>query len=197
MLLLALIQAHDGLRDLARQIAAIVRRLQIQLQRHLAEQIQRRAGRPVQIHHFEQIRIQGGGEAARGGGLARTDFTGQQPHAVMIHQKLEPRLDLGPRLRSKQLLGVRTVGERRFLEAKESFYHGTSSSSFLFSFTNSTKLMPVDSGAGAGTGLAEGNWPFTTASSRRAAAASLPSNQTSTAPPSTGSKRTSTVWPAR
>src|SRR5919109_1519867 len=199
MLFLTLIQTHNGLRDLARQIAAIVRRLQIEFQRHLAEQIEGRARRPVQIHHFEQIGIQRGGEAARRGALARTDFAGEQPRAVMLHQKLEPRLDLIPRLRSKQLFGVGAVGERRFLEAEEGFYHGTSSSSSscFFACTISTKLMPVGSGVGGATGLAEGNWPLTTASSGRAAAWSFPSYQTSTAPPSTGSKRTSTVWLAR
>ena len=36
MLLLALVQAHDGLGDLAHQIAAPVRRFQIQLRRDLA-----------------------------------------------------------------------------------------------------------------------------------------------------------------
>ena len=47
VLLLALIEAHDGVGDLAHQIAAVVGRLQIQFQRQLAEQIQRRARGPV------------------------------------------------------------------------------------------------------------------------------------------------------
>src|SRR5215831_11995284 len=204
VLFLALIQAHDSLRDLARQVAAIVRRLQIQFQRHLAEQIERRARRPVQIHHLEQIGIQTGGEAARRGALARTDFAGDQPRAAMLYQKLEPRLDLIPGLGSKQLFAIRVVAERCFLEAEEGFYHGTSSSSLsglisgLLWWTNSTKLMPVGWGAGGDAGWGEGNWPLTTASSGRAEACSLPSHQTSTGPPSwTGSKRTSTMRPAR
>jgi hypothetical protein len=49
VLLLALIEAHDGLGDLAHQIAAVVGRLQIQFLRQLAEQIQRRSRGPVQI----------------------------------------------------------------------------------------------------------------------------------------------------
>jgi hypothetical protein len=40
MLLLAFVEMHDGFRDLADQIAAVVGRLQIQLQSQLAEQIQ-------------------------------------------------------------------------------------------------------------------------------------------------------------
>ena len=44
MLLLALVQTHDGFGDLAHQVAAEVRRFQIQFQRNLAQQVQRRAG---------------------------------------------------------------------------------------------------------------------------------------------------------
>ena len=47
MLLLAFVEVYGGLGDLADQIAAIVRRLQVQLQRQLAEQIQGRTRSPV------------------------------------------------------------------------------------------------------------------------------------------------------
>jgi hypothetical protein len=52
MLLLALVEVYDGLGDLADQIAAIVRRLKIQLQRQLAEQIQGRSRGPVQVQNL-------------------------------------------------------------------------------------------------------------------------------------------------
>ena len=45
MLLLALVETHDGFGDLAHQVAAVVRRLQIQFQGDLAEQIQSRSAR--------------------------------------------------------------------------------------------------------------------------------------------------------
>ncbi len=47
MLLLALVQTHDGIGDLAHQVAAEVRRFQVQFQGDLAKQVQRRAGREV------------------------------------------------------------------------------------------------------------------------------------------------------
>ena len=41
VLLLALIEAHDGVGDLARQIAAVVRRDQVKGQGELAQQVER------------------------------------------------------------------------------------------------------------------------------------------------------------
>ena len=128
MLLLALVETHDGVGDLAHQVAAVVRRFQIQFQGQLAEQIQSRSGGPVQIEDLIEIGIEAGGEGAGGGGLAGADFAGQQAGAVMIDQKLEPRLDLIPGLGSKQLLGIGAVAERRFLETEEGFHHGATPS---------------------------------------------------------------------
>ena len=126
MLLLALIETHDGFGDLAHQVAAVVRRFQIQFQGQLAEQIQSRSGGPVQIQDLIEVGIEPGGEGAGGGGFAGADFAGEQTGAVMIDQKLEPRLDLGPGLRSEQLLGIGAVAEGSFLETEESLHHGTS-----------------------------------------------------------------------
>jgi hypothetical protein len=49
MLLFALIQAHDGVGNLAHQVATEVRRLEVQRQCDLAQQIERRAGSEVDI----------------------------------------------------------------------------------------------------------------------------------------------------
>ena len=57
MLLLALVQSHDGLRDLAHQIAAPMRRFQIQLPRHLAQQIERRAGGEVHVQNLVEVGV--------------------------------------------------------------------------------------------------------------------------------------------
>src|SRR6516164_2311518 len=114
----------------------------------------------------------------------------------MIDQELKARLDLIPRLRCKQLLGVGVVAERSLFETKKRFYHGGSSSSFFFT-SRSTKLMPVGSGSAGLAGLVEGNWPFTTASTSRAVPSDLPWKKTSTRAGSRGSKRASTVSPAR
>ena len=77
----------------------------------------------------------------------------------MIGQKLQPRFGLAPGLRREQLLGVGAVAEGRLFETEESFHHDRYSWSFpsLFCLSSSTKLMPVDSGAGAAAGLTEGN----------------------------------------
>ena len=96
MLLLAPIEAHDGAGDLAHKVAAVVGRFQVQFQRQLAEQIQRRSGGPVQVEDLIQVGIERGGEAAGGGGFTGADFTGEQPGAVMIGQKLQPRFGLVP-----------------------------------------------------------------------------------------------------
>ena len=150
MLLLALIEAHDGFGDLAHQVAAVVRRDQVQFQGQLAQQVESRSRGPVQVQDLIEIGIEAGGEGARRGGFAGAHFAGEQAGAVMIDQELEPRLDLGPGLGSKQLLGIGAVAEGRFLETEEGFYHGTdSSSSSFWSWSSSTKLMPVGSGAAA------------------------------------------------
>ena len=128
MLLLALVQTHDGVGNLAHQVAAVVRRLQVQFQGDLAQQVQRRARGPVHVEDLVEAGIERGGEHARGGGLAGAHFAGEQADAVMLDQKLQPRLDLVPGLGGEQLFGVGAVAERRFLEAEEGFYHGTDSS---------------------------------------------------------------------
>jgi hypothetical protein len=76
--------------------------------------------------------VEAGGEGAGGGGLARAYFAGEQAGALMIDQKLEPRLDLRPSLRGKQLLGVGVIAEGSFLKTEEGFQHGYSSWSFFF-----------------------------------------------------------------
>ena len=77
----------------------------------------------MQIEDLIEVGIEAGGEGAGGGGLAGADFAGEQTGAVMLDQKLEPRLDLVPGLRREQLLGIGAVAERRFLETEESFHH--------------------------------------------------------------------------
>src|SRR5262245_20887813 len=114
---------------------------------------------------------------------------------MMIDQELKTRLDLAPGLRSKQLLRVGVVAERSLFETEERFYHG--GSSLLFFTSRSTKLIPVGSGSAALAGLVEGNWLFTTASTSRAVPSDLPWKKISTRAGSRGSKRASTVSPAR
>ena len=82
----------------------------------------------MQVQDLIEIGIEGGGEGAGGGGLAGADFAGEQTGAVMIDQKLQPRLDLIPGLRREQLLGIGAVAEGRFLETEESFHHGVTPS---------------------------------------------------------------------
>ena len=60
------------------EIAAIVRRFQIQAMSDLTEKIQRRAGGPVQVNHFEEIGIQPGKPGSGSGGLAGADFAGEK-----------------------------------------------------------------------------------------------------------------------
>jgi len=67
--------------------------------------------------------LSAGGEDARGSRLASAHLAGEQTHAVMLCQKLEPRVDLLPSGGGEQLLGIRAVGKRRLLEAKEGFPH--------------------------------------------------------------------------
>ena len=129
----------------------------------------------MQIQDLIEIGIESGGEGAGGGGLAGADFAGEQTGAVMIDQKLEPRLDLSPGLRSEQLLGIGAVAEGSFLETEESFHHGDYSfSSFFLRWSSSTKLMPVGSGSAGGGRFAEGNCALTTGSTRRAVPCGFP-----------------------
>src|SRR6266403_1326725 len=154
MLLLTLIEAHDGLGD-------------------LAEQIERRSGSPVQIQDLVQVGIERCGEAAGGGRFTGADFPGEQAGPVMIGQKLEPCLGLIPGLRREQLFGIRAVAERRFLKAEKSFHHDRYSFS-CFCWSSSTKLMPVGSDSVEAVRFAEGNWPLTTGSTGRAVVCSCP-----------------------
>src|ERR1700683_2384518 len=152
MLLFALIQAHDGAGNLAHQVAAEVRRLQVQFQGDLAQQIQRRARGEVYVEDLVQAAIERGGKHARGGGLARAHFAGDQTYAVMLCQELQPRFDLIPSLGGEELFGVGAVGKGRLLEAEKGFPHGYFSS--------------VSQG---------GSSPLRTASTRRATPSGLPS----------------------
>jgi len=79
-----------------------------------------------------------------------------QADAVMVGQKLQPRLGLIPGLRREQLFRIGAVAERRFLEAEESFHHDGYSFS-CFCLSSSTKLMPVGSGSTAAVRFTEGN----------------------------------------
>ena len=80
------------------------------------------------VEDLVQAGIERSGEHARSGGLAGAHLAGDQAHAVMLGQKLQPRLDLIPGLGCEELFGVGTVGERRFLEAEKGFPHGYFSS---------------------------------------------------------------------
>src|SRR5580658_2415021 len=128
MLLFALVQAHHGAGDLTHQVAAKVRRLQVQFQGDLTQQVQRRTRGEVYVEDLVQAAIERGGEYARGSGLARAHFAGDQTYAVMLGQELQPRLDLSPRLGSEQLFGVGAIGKRRLLETEKGFPHGYFSS---------------------------------------------------------------------
>src|ERR1017187_3621302 len=136
VLFFALVEIHDGGGDLTHQVAAVVCRLEVEFQGQLAKQIQSGAGSPVQIQNLVEIGIESGGEGSGGGGLAGADFAGEQTGAMMIDQKLEPRLDLGPGLGSEQLFGIGAVAERRFLETEESFHHGDYSFSSFFRWSS-------------------------------------------------------------
>src|SRR5579864_4188680 len=173
MLLLVFVQMHDGFRDLANEIAAIVSRFEIQLQGQLAEQIQGRSRGPVQIQDLIQVGIQARGKGARRGRFTRSHLAGQQAGPVMIGQELKARFDLLPGLRCKQLLAIGVVTEGVLFETEVGLYHGGSSSLFCFT-SRSTKLIPVGSPWALSAGLVLGNWPFTTASTRRASPCGLP-----------------------
>jgi hypothetical protein len=77
----------------------------------------------MDLENLVEIGIQRRGEHPRGGGLPRAHFTGEQAHAGMLGEELEPGLDLLPGRRGEQLLGVGAVGEGRLLEAEKSFPH--------------------------------------------------------------------------
>ena len=175
VLLFALVEIHDGGGDLAHQVAAVVRRFEVEFQGQLAEQIQSGPGSPVQIQDLVEVGIESGGEGAGGGGLAGADFAGEQTGAVVIGQKLEPCLGLGAGLRREQLFAIGMVAERRFLETEESFHHERySSSSFFLRLSSSTKLMPVGSGSAAGERFTGGKPALMTGSTRRAVPCSFP-----------------------
>src|SRR5208283_4587452 len=131
MLFFALVEAHDGLRDLAHQVAAVVGRFQIQLQGQLAQQIQGGSRGPMQVQDLVQAGVQPGGKAAGGGGLAGADFAGQQAGGVVINQELKRGLDLLPGWRSEQLFRVGAVTEGSFLKTKKGFPHRGYSLSLL------------------------------------------------------------------
>ena len=128
----------------------------------------------MQIQDLVEVGIESGGEGAGGGGLAGADFAGEQTGAVMIGQKLEPRLDLGAGLRSEQLLAIGMVAERRFLETEESFHHERYSSSSFLRLSSSTKLMPVGSGSAAAERFTGGKPALRTGSTRRAVPCGFP-----------------------
>ena len=132
VLLFALVEIHDGGRDLTHQVAAVVRRFEVQFQGQLAKEIQSGPGSPVQIQDLVEAGIEPRGEGAGGGGLAGADFAGEQTGAVVIGQKLESCFGLRVGLRREQLFAIGVVAERRFLETEESFHHERySCSSFL------------------------------------------------------------------
>src|SRR5258708_27798192 len=168
MLLFALVKIHDGGGDLAHQISAVVRWLEVELQGQLAKEIQSGAGSPMDIQDLIEAGIESGGEGAGGGGLACADFAGEQTGAVMIGQKLESRFGLGVGLRREQLFAVGIIAERHFLEAEESFHHERHSLSSFFRLSSSTKLMPVGSNSALGTRFTGGKRALTTGSTRRA-----------------------------
>ena len=128
----------------------------------------------MQIQDLVEVGIECRGEGAGGGGLAGADFAGEQTGAVVIGQKLEPCLDLGPGLRSKQLFAIGMVAEGRFLETEESFHHERYSSSSFLRLSSSTKLMPVGSGSAAVERFTGGKPALMTGSTRRAAPCSFP-----------------------
>src|SRR5438128_11099172 len=84
MLLFALVEAHDGFGDLAHQVAAVMRRLQIQLQGQLAEKIQSRPGGPMQIQDLIEVGVESGGESGGSGGRDGVSSAGEQTRAVIL-----------------------------------------------------------------------------------------------------------------
>ena len=174
VLLFALVEIHDGGGDLAHQVAAEVRRLEVEFQGQLAKEIQSGAGSPVYIQDLVEAGIESRGEGAGGGGLAGADFAGEQAGAVVIGQKLESCLGLRVGLRREQLFAIGMVAERRFLETEESFHHERYSFSSFLRLSSSTKLMPVGSGSAVVARFTGGKPALMTGSTRRAAPCSFP-----------------------
>src|SRR5450755_3957364 len=87
MLLLALNEPHHCVGDLPHQIATTVRRLQVQSQCDLPQQIQSRACREVNIENLEQVRVERSSEQARGRGLASAYLTCKQTGARMTREQ--------------------------------------------------------------------------------------------------------------
>ncbi len=77
----------------------------------------------MHVNNLVEVGIERGGEQARGGTLAGTHFAGEQPHAVVLREELEPHFDLLSSFGCEQLLGIGVVREWRLLEAKERFPH--------------------------------------------------------------------------
>jgi len=118
VLLLALIEAHDGVGDLAHPIAAVVRGTR---SRAKASWRSRSSAEPESNADRGPYRDWGGGWRGRCGRRWTCPrlLRGEQAGALMIDQKLEPRLDLRPSLRGKQLLGVGVIAEGSFLKPKK------------------------------------------------------------------------------
>jgi hypothetical protein len=121
MLLFALVEPDDRLRDLARQIAAHMSGLEIEFQRDLPQQVQGRTGGPVPVENFVKVGVEAGSEGAGRGGFAGADFTGEQSDAMMIGQELETGLDLMRGLGGEQLFGSGAIAEGCFLKTEEGF----------------------------------------------------------------------------
>jgi hypothetical protein len=174
VLFFALVEIHDGGRDLAHQVAAVVRRFEVELQGQLAEQIQSGPGTPMEVQDLVEAGIESRGEGAGGGRLAGADFAGEQTGAVVIGQKLESCLGFRVGLRSEQLFAIGMVAERCLLETEVSFHDERYSSSSFLRLSSSTKLMPVGSGSAAGDRFRGGKPALMTGSTRRAAPCSFP-----------------------
>ena len=123
MLLFGVVQTHDRIGDLIDQIAFEASGFEIQVAGQLAQQIQSRTRRPVQVDDLVEVRIQGGQPESGGRGLARTGFAGEQTRAAVIGKELKTGLQLNPGAGLKQLFGIGTGGKRRFLKAEERFKH--------------------------------------------------------------------------
>jgi len=72
----------------------------------------------VDIEDLVETGVQRGGEHARGGGLTRAHFAGEQARAGMLGQEFEPGLDLLPGGRGEQLFGVGRSEKGVFLKPK-------------------------------------------------------------------------------
>ncbi len=115
VLFLALVQAGNGLGDLAYQTTVIVPRLQAQFHCHLTEQVEPRACHPVQIRYLElnKVGLSPAMKTTRSGG-----FTGasNETCGMMIDQELRPCLDLVPCQRGERFLESGLSPHGAFLE---------------------------------------------------------------------------------